>query len=69
MNAVIELPEDIFQVLESEWGDVPRRTLEGVAAEGYRSGVLTESRIRRMLALESRFDTRKRLGILPGGRS
>ena len=56
MNVVIELPEDISRALESEWGDVPRRTLEAVAAEGYRSGVLTESQVRRMLGLESRVE-------------
>ena len=32
-----------------------RRSLEAIAVEGYRSGALTESQIRRLLGLESRF--------------
>ena len=54
MSLSIELPEDVSVALEAEWGDVPRRTLEAVAAEGYRSGVLSESQLRRMLGYESR---------------
>ena len=56
MNVSIELPEDISQTLQSEWGDVPRRTLEALAIEGYRSNVLTESQIRRMLGFQSRIE-------------
>jgi hypothetical protein len=54
MSVSIELPEDVSLALEAEWGDVPRRTLEALAAEGYRSGVLTESHLRRMLGFETR---------------
>ena len=56
MNVSIELPEDISRTLQSEWGDVPRRTLEALAIEGYRSSVLTESQIRRMLGFQSRIE-------------
>ena len=34
---------------------MPRRSLEAIAVEAYRSGALTESQIRRLLGLESRF--------------
>ena len=34
---------------------MPRRSLEAIAVEGYRSGALTESQVRRLLGLESRF--------------
>jgi predicted HTH domain antitoxin len=51
MNVAIELPDDIMRQLESEWTDVPRRVLEAVAVEGYRSGALTRGQIQRMLDL------------------
>jgi len=34
---------------------VPRRSLEAVAVEAYRSGALTESQIRRLLKFDTRF--------------
>lgn len=34
---------------------MPRGSLEAIAVEAYRTGVLTESQVRRMLAFESRF--------------
>ncbi|PYV36961.1 MAG: hypothetical protein DMG06_29360 [Acidobacteria bacterium] len=48
---VVELPDDIARQLESEWDDVPRRALEAVAVEGYRSGALSRGQVRRMLNL------------------
>ena len=56
MSVSIELPEDISRALEAGWGDVPRRTLEALAAEGYRSRVLSERQVRRMLGFESRIE-------------
>ena len=66
MSVSIELPEDISRALQASWGDVPRRTLEALAAEGYRSRVLSESQVRRMLSLESRIEVHeflKRAGV------
>ena len=34
---------------------MPRRTLEAIAVEAYRTGVLSESQVRRLLGLEWRF--------------
>jgi predicted HTH domain antitoxin len=34
---------------------VPRRSLEAIAVEAYRSGALAESQVRRLLGLETRF--------------
>lgn len=51
MNVAIELPEDIVRHLESSWQDVPRRALEAIAVEGYRSGALTRNQVGQMLAL------------------
>ncbi len=56
MSLSIELPDDIAHALEAGWADVPRRTLEALAAEGYRSRLLSESQLRRMLGYESRIE-------------
>ncbi len=55
MKVTIELPEDIGAVLKGEWKDVPRHVLEAIAVEGYRTGVLSENQVRRLLGYESRF--------------
>ena len=52
----IELPDDVSRALEQEWGDLPKRTLETLAIEGYKSGALTESQIRHMLGFETRME-------------
>ncbi len=55
MSVTIELPEDISAALEGQWDNVPRRSLEAIAVEAYRTGALTESQIRRLLGFETRF--------------
>jgi hypothetical protein len=55
MRVTIQLPEDISAALEEQWDDVPRRSLEAIAVEGYRTGALTESQIRKLLGLDTRF--------------
>ena len=55
MRVTIQLPDDISAALEGRWDDVPRRSLEAIAVDAYRSGALTEAQVRRLLGLESRF--------------
>lgn len=55
MQVTINLPEDISAALKGQWGNVPRRSLEAIAVEGYCTGALTESQVRRLLGLETRF--------------
>ena len=55
VSITIDLPEDISAALEGRWDNVPRRALEAVAVEAYRTGALTESQIRRLLGFETRF--------------
>jgi hypothetical protein len=55
MRVTIQLPDDIFAALEEEWDDVPRRSLEAIAIGACRTGALTESQVRRLLSVESRF--------------
>ena len=56
MNVAIEIPEDVFHRLTEQWGNLPRRSLEAVALEAYRAGVLTEFEVQRMLNLASRWE-------------
>ncbi len=51
MSVTIELPEEIEQQLETEWGNLPRRALEALAVEGYRSGALSAGQVAEMLTL------------------
>ena len=55
MKVTIQLPEDISAALEGQWDNVPRRSLEAIAVEGYRTGALTEAQVRRLLELDTRF--------------
>jgi predicted HTH domain antitoxin len=55
MKVTIELPDDVSAALQGRWDDVPKRSLEAIAVEAYRTGALTESQVRRLLRLESRF--------------
>lgn len=56
MDVTISLPADISESLEGRWGNVSRHALETIAAEGYRTGALTESQVRRLAGLETRFE-------------
>lgn len=37
MSVTIDLPEDISAALNEQWHDVPRRSLEAIAVEAYRT--------------------------------
>ncbi len=56
MNFTMELPEDISNALQEQWDNVPRRALEALAIEGYRTGALSETQLRRLLRFETRFE-------------
>jgi uncharacterized protein UPF0175 len=56
MQVAIQLPEDIAEDLLAKWKDLPRHALEAIALEGYRSGALTESQVRRVLGFETRLE-------------
>ena len=55
MQVTLDLPDDISAALEEQWQDLPRQALEALAVEGYRTGALTETQVRRLLSFESRF--------------
>ena len=54
MNVTLQIPDDIADQLER--GDLPRRALEALAIEEYRSGRLTASELRRLLGFETRYE-------------
>jgi hypothetical protein len=56
MEITLELPEDVAQHLTAHWRDLPRAALESLALEGYRSGALTQSHVRRMLGFQTRME-------------
>jgi predicted HTH domain antitoxin len=57
MTVAIEIPDDLERQLNTGWSDLPRRVLEAVALEAYRSGVFTSAEVGRLLGFESRWDT------------
>ena len=56
MQVILNLPDDISEALQGLWPDLAKQALEAIAVEGYRTGALTESQVRRLLGLESRFE-------------
>ena len=57
MNVAIEIPENVSAPLRLRWKDVPRRVLEAVAAEAYRSSALTVHQVGELLGHASRWET------------
>ena len=55
MHVTLNLPDDISEALEGRRPDLSKQALEALAVDGYRIGALTESQVRRLLDLESRF--------------
>ena len=55
MQLTIDFPADISEVLEGRWGNVSRHALETLAVEACRTGILSESQVKRLLGFENRF--------------
>lgn len=52
MSLEIDLPSHIEQHLQTEWGnEFPRRAVEALAIEGYRTGALSLGEVAEMLDL------------------
>jgi hypothetical protein len=56
MQVTLDLRDDISEALQGRWPDLSKKALEALAVEGDRAGALTESQVRRLLGLESRFE-------------
>lgn len=59
MEVTVTIPEDIGRALASTHVPLQQAALEGLAAEAYRSGALTESQLARLLGLPSRFEVHR----------
>ena len=57
MEVLLHLPDDVVEKLSARWNDLPRHAVEALAADAYRSGVLTSYEVQRMLGLSSRWET------------
>jgi hypothetical protein len=57
MNVSISVPDDLVQQMQNRWKDLSRGALEALAIEAYRTGVITEAEVQRMLDLPSRWET------------
>ncbi|MGO9449598.1 MAG: UPF0175 family protein [Candidatus Binataceae bacterium] len=50
----LELPEEIARRLRAKWKDLPRAALESLAADGYRSELLSAEQVRDLLGFGTR---------------
>jgi predicted HTH domain antitoxin len=51
MTITLELPAGVEQSLTAGWRDVPRKTLEALAVQGYKDDVLTRGQVAEMLSM------------------
>ncbi len=56
MEIAITVPDDLADRLAGEWEDLPRHTLEALAADAYRQGIFSSAEVQRILGLPTRFD-------------
>ena len=54
MQITLDVPEDIAAELTNADRDLSRAALEALALEGYRSGVLSQGQVRRLLGYQTR---------------
>jgi hypothetical protein len=54
MHIDLKVPDDVGSVLQAQYSDLSRAALEALALEGYRTGSLTESQVRRLLGFSTR---------------
>lgn len=57
MQITIDIPDEVAQRLNIEWGNLSRRLLEILVAEAYRSGTISTSEARQILQLPSHLET------------
>ncbi|MDY6803199.1 MAG: UPF0175 family protein [Cyanobacteriota bacterium] len=57
MEITVNIPEEIGDRLEQNWGNLPQKILEVLAVEGYQNGVLTVYQVQQLLNFDSRWQT------------
>jgi Uncharacterised protein family (UPF0175) len=56
MQVTIDLPDDIAAALQGKWDDLSQGAREAIAVEAYRTGLLDESQVRRLMGFETRYE-------------
>jgi hypothetical protein len=56
MNLTVEIPDDLARSLVAAGGDLPRRVLEALALEEYKSGRLSGPGLMQALGFDTRYD-------------
>jgi predicted HTH domain antitoxin len=56
MQITIDIPEELADILAVKWGNLSQRTLEALAIEGYRRGVMTQGQVKQLLDLTSFYE-------------
>ncbi|MFB2878811.1 UPF0175 family protein [Floridanema aerugineum] len=66
MQITVEIPDEIAQRLDQNWGSLSRRLLEVIVADAYNCGKVNTAEVRQILNLSSRLETHaflKRMGV------
>jgi len=56
MNVTVEIPDSLVRSLRAAGADIPRRVLEALALEEYKSGRLTEAELRQAMGFQTRYE-------------
>jgi len=63
MEITIYIPEAVGQQLQKKWDNLSQKTLEALAIQAYRDGVMTSAEIQTLLNLSSRGETNEFLKL------
>lgn len=67
MQITIDIPEELADILADKWDNLSQRTLEALAVEGYRRGVMTRGQVKQLLNLGSFYEVEQFLKERDGG--
>jgi hypothetical protein len=56
MEVTVQIPDDIASRMTEAGCDLPRRALEGLALQEYKSGHITHPELRRLLGFGTRYE-------------
>ena len=56
MTVSIEIPDELERRLRAGWGDLPRKALEALAVEAYRTNTLTAAEVGQLLGYDNRWE-------------
>jgi len=56
MECMIPIHDDVALQIKNQWPNIPRRALEAFALEAYRSDVITEYEVQKLLQISSRME-------------